>query len=221
MRTFLSVFIAVLMGLHVVYAQYDYDDDYSQKKPKPPKTEKSVKRSDGKGFDLDKMSVGGIFNFSYGSGYCDGYFEYSNILYLEISPIVTYQLIEDRLDIGTGVIYQFQKFDVRANGSNFVPQEYKYNTYGGRIFPRVYIWEGLFAQLEYVVQNGNVTIFDPYNYTTRDTRMTFHNAFLGAGYSFPIGGAGYFALLVNVNLNTNLLYPERRPFFSFGFGIGL
>ncbi len=223
--------LAIMLFAGFAHAQYDYDDDYKQKKTKTPKnTEETedaddiepakVRRgNDGKGFEFNKMSVGGIFNFSYGAGYFDGYYEYSNILYLEISPIVTYQLIEKRLDIGAGVIYQFQKFDVEA--LNFASQEYKYHTYGGRIFPRVYIWQGLFAQLEYVVQNGDVTVFDPNNGTYRDTRMTFHNAFAGGGYSFPLGGAGYFALLVYINLNTNLLYPERRPFFSFGFGIGL
>ena len=219
MKRVLPLLILLFAGVHSVHAQYDYDDHDLKKPPKESNAEKIARRSDGKGFDLEKMAIGGIFNFSYGSGYYDGYYEYSNILYLEISPIVTYELIEDRFLLGTGVIYQFQKFDARA--ANFASTEYKYHTYGGRIFPRVYIWQGLFAQLEYIIQNGDVTVFDPNTYTTRNTRMTFHNVFAGGGYAFPLGDAGYFALLMSVNLNTNALYPERRPFFSFGFGIGL
>ncbi|HXH17962.1 MAG TPA: hypothetical protein VNJ07_02675 [Chitinophagales bacterium] len=219
MKYFLSLLVILCAAAYTSFAQYDYEDDDLKKKPKPPKEDRRAGRDDGKGFDLSRMSVGGMFNFSYGGGYFDGVTEYSNILYLDISPIVTYQLIEDRLDIGGGVIYQFQRYDaVTIFGTRY---ENKSHTYGGRMFPRVYIFEGLFAQLEYVIWNGDVVLVDQLGYILDKARMTFHNAFAGAGYKFPIGGSAYFTLLGSVNLNTNLLYPKRQFFLSFGFGMGL
>jgi len=221
MKGVLFAMLLISGAAFTVHAQYDYEDYDLKKKPKMPKEEKTRRSSDGKGFELSKLSVGGMFNFSYGGGYYDGFTEYSNILYLDISPLVTYELIEDRLDIGGGVIYQFQKYDVYIN--SFPPvsyDNYKSHIAGGRFFPRVYIFEGLFAQLEYVVWNGDVLLIDQTGIVDK-TRMTFHNAFAGAGYKFPIGENSYFTLLGSVNLNTNLLYPKRQFFVSFGFGVGL
>ena len=165
-----------------------------------------------------------MFNFSFGGRFFDGITEYSNILYLDISPIVGYQLIEDRLEIGTGVIYQFQRYDayVRAYGLSF--DNIKSHTYGGRVFPRVYIFQGLFAQLEYLIWNGQVSeiyFSNAGTYAIRDIRLTFHNAFAGVGYRFPVGERAFFTIIGSINLNTNLLYPRRQPFVNFGFGVGL
>lgn len=182
-------------------AQYDYDDEDLKKKPKTEQ-KKETPTSDKK-FDLNKLSVGGYFGLSFG-----------DIVFVDISPVAAYRL-HKRVAVGAGVIYQYLNYK-----DYYPPPIDKSSNYGGRIFPRVFVWDELFAQLEYMVINGEV-YYDNGTGFYQEARETFHNVFAGAGYNVPIGENSYFTILFSINLTENLLYPNRQPYISFGFGVGL
>jgi len=203
-----SLMVIVLLAVsQIAFAQYDYDDD-DLKRPKKPKEETSTKDDSkntikkDKKFDVTKLSFGGYLGAQFGT-----------ITRVDISPILAYRVV-DRLTVGVGLIYQYVNY-----GNYYPPPIDKAHTYGGRIFPRVFIWESLFAQVEYMILNAEVYDFGG-NFPI-EFRETFHNVFLGAGYNIPIGGNSYLTILLSVNLTENLYYPTRRVIYSFGFGIGL
>lgn len=182
-------------------AQYDDEGEFG-----PPPKEAPTDDNNGPRLDRglrEKFAIGGFFNMTFG-----------DVIYLDISPIVFFRPIE-RLQFGTGFIYQY------INDRRFRPP-YKSNLIGGRTFGRVFVWDNLFVQLEYNVINGD--FFEVYNSTTgtyEDFRATYHTMFGGGGYNVPIGENSFLSLMVLVNLNTNLIYPQRRPFVNIGFGVGL
>jgi len=205
MRFFLPLLI-LLAGVQPAFAQYDYDDD-QLKKPKKEKSPSPARNPDRK-FDPNKMSIGGYFGASFGS-----------YVFVDVSPIVAYRF-HPRFELGTGVIYQY------VNYKDYYLPPYqdlnKTNTFGGRIFPRVFVWDQLFVQMEYSIVNGEVAYVDPgTQIIIGESRETFHNVFAGGGYNVPIGENSYFTILISVNLTENLLYSTRQPYVSFGFGVGL
>lgn len=205
-----SIFLLLIFSLtvHSLFAQYDYEDDDLKKQPKTEtKEKKSIPAADKK-FDRNNLSVGGYFGLSFG-----------NVVFIDVSPVVAYRF-HKRFALGTGVIYQY------LNYKDYYPPPYQsYNktqTFGGRIFPRVFIWEELFAQIEYMVVNGEVAYVDQSTLLpVYEIRETFHNVFFGAGYNIPMGENSFFTILFSINLTENTLYPNRQPYISFGFGIGL
>lgn len=208
-----ALFIFFLLFATHVFAQYDYEDE-DLKKRKPENNEKKEeKKTDGttpdnpnKKFDKNKLSVGGFFGASFG-----------NVIYVEVSPVAAYRF-HKRFALGVGFIYQY------LNYKDYYPppwQDYnKTNIFGGRIFPRAFVWEELFVQLEYMPLNAEVAYVDGNGTPLGEVRETFHNVFAGAGYNIPLGENSYFTILASINLTENLVYPSRQPFISFGFGVG-
>ncbi len=207
MKKSLFLLPVFLLTVHSLYAQYDYEDEDLKKKTKTETKEKKETPTADKKFDPNNLSIGGYFGLSFG-----------NVVFVDVSPVVAYRF-HKRFALGTGVIYQY------LNYKDYYPPPYQdYNktqTFGGRIFPRVFIWEELFAQIEYMVVNGEVAFVDQFGNPAYEIRETFHNAFFGAGYNIPMGANAYFTILFSINLTENTLYPDRQPYFSFGFGIGL
>ncbi len=197
-KRILSILFICFIGSGILFAQYDYEDEDFKKKPKPPPTTNPDKK-----FDPKKLSIGGFF----GAGFGD-------IVFVDISPVAMYRF-HDRFAFGTGFIYQYFYF------RQFQPPSNRFSTYGGRAFPRVFVWKELFTQLEYMVINIQTDVIDQTGLVVK-TSGTFHNAFLGLGYNIPLGDSNSFmTILVSINLNENVIYPRRQPLVSFGFGIGL
>ena len=171
--------VLLLLVCVAVRAQYDYEDeDFKKKPPKPPRETGDRK------FDPSKLSLGGFAAASFG-----------DIIYVDISPVVAYRFT-DRLALGAGAIYQYLNW----RAYNYPPPYNTSHTYGGRVFPRVFLWRELFIQPEYMLLNTEITVDYGGSYT--EYRENFHNIFAGAGYNFPISDRAYFTILASVNLTT-------------------
>lgn len=200
--------VIFLLSAITLFAQYDYEDEDLKKKPQTETKEKKPTPAPDRKFKPENLSIGGYFGLSFG-----------NVVFVDVSPVAAYRF-HKRFALGTGVIYQY------LNYKDYYPPPYQdYNktqTFGGRIFPRVFIWEELFAQMEYMVLNGEVAYVNTgTGLPAYEIRETFHNVFFGAGYNIPMGDRAYFTILFSINLTENTLYPNRQPYISFGFGVGL
>jgi len=206
-------FLTSLMAVHNAFAQYDYDDgDLKPRKSREHTEEVQEKQPDqtpvsDKKFDKSKLRIGGNLGLSFGS-----------FIFINLSPAVSY-LVHERVEVGAGFIFQYVNYRNYYRDNYGLPELDKNITYGANIWPRVYIWNQLFAQLEYQIVNGEVAFESQTGFHER--RQTFHTVFLGAGYNAPIGNKAYLTLIAQINLTTNLLYPTRQPTFRFGFAIGL
>lgn len=158
-----------------------------------------------KKFDPSRLAIGGVFGLSF-SGYGSG-----NYLYFELSPDVSYAFL-DWLRIGAGPIYRLERW----GGGNLTP--ITLHTGGGRLWSRAFIFEGLFAQIQGEVLNGNIR--DGNGFIDPNNRSTVGQVFLGGGYSTGIGGRAGVFISVLVPLIENDLYWNRRPIINMGFGVG-
>src|SRR4051812_37749435 len=178
-------FVFFLLAAHKLFAQYDYDDeDLKKKKPESPKVEDA--KPDRK-FDPSKLSIGGFFGASFG-----------DVIYVEVSPVAAYRF-HPRFALGAGFIYQY------LNYKDYYPAPYNQtHIIGGRLFPRFFVWQELFIQLEYEPLNAEVVYIGGGNVPVGEVRQTFHNVFAGGGYNIPIGDKAYFTILATINLTENL-----------------
>lgn len=190
-------------------AQNEYDDKL------PPSTEnedfvgfnKKAKQKEKK--DLSRIRLGGDFGLSFT--------EFA--FFAELSPLVGYQVIENRLELGGGFIYQYT--NVRMPFQTFSGQVFfpaKINILGGRTYARLYIWEGIFVQTEGLLIN--------YRERPKDTdeliKLSLSNMLGGAGYTFHQPGSKFYGnIAVLTNLFINPLYPRRQLIPRIGFQISL
>lgn len=197
--------LLILFSAHSLFAQ-EYEDEFNFDKvrEKEEAIEEELEKDD-KFFDKERLYFGGGFGFAFG-----------NIVFLDISPDVIYEVIEDRMQVGAGISYQYTNY--RGDMYQY-PGGNKFHSYGARLFDRVFIWDGLFAQLEYQMVNTEYLYSDGVSGIIR-SRGTFHTMFGGLGYNFMVGRNSFMSMTMLVNLNTNDYYPIRRPYFNMGFGIG-
>lgn len=198
--------LLIFLSVNLIFAQ-EYEDDFNfdQIREKEEVIEEELKKDD-KFFDKDRLYFGGGFGFAFG-----------NIVFLDLSPDVIYEFIEDRMQLGVGVSYQYTNY--RGNMYQY-PGGNKFHSYGARLYDRVFVWDKLFVQLEYQVVNTEYLYSDGISGIVR-SRDTFHTMFGGGGYNFMVGRNSFMSMMMLFNLNTNDYYPQRRPYFSMGFGIGL
>ncbi len=198
------LFILLCGAGSFAFAQYDYDYDKYDLKQKTKKEKKERDREPKRDVDLSNWSAGGFVNAGFSS----------DLIVIDLSPIVTYRPVQ-WFEVGAGFLYQY------INLLNYYPAPYsefnKYHTFGGRVFPRAYVWKGLFVQPEYMLISGEVVVLDYLGYPVDKFRKTFHNLFAGGGYNFEISDRTSLTMLISVNLTTNDLMPYRRPIYSFGF----
>lgn len=209
----ISILFLSLCLMFSVSAQNEYDDEVPQtgeeefvgfnKKNKKNKEEK----------DLSRIRIGGTAGFGAGT----------NQLGFNISPLVGYQVVEDRIELGGGFQYDLYREGIKNN--------YKYlqHTYGPIAYGRIYIWEGLFAQIKgvYLISNAKQTNYiSSSNTVITKYKDDFFNVYGGAGYSFPIGDKAYFNLGLEINIipfeNNGLSNRKPRsvsPFFNFQFSL--
>ncbi len=171
-------------------------------KEEPVKTKK---------FDPKKLRIG-LNNFGFQIG---SYYNY-NFIFLQASPTVGYLFWKDRLELGTGPIFIYQRYkDV------YTEDKFNLFTYGASFYTRGYVWKGLFGQAQYDLVN-KPSIYD---FTHR---VNVSHLLLGAGYSTPIGDNGNFFIsaLFNVLNSPESIYRGTFGDFplilniGFGFGIG-
>ena len=152
-------------------------------------------------FSADRVYFGGNLGASFGS-----------FTFVDISPLVGYRFT-DRFTAGIGATYIYIKSNYYAYETSF---------YGGRIFSRYFITEGIFAHAEQEVLRGK--FYEP----TYDLRLNWHtigNTYIGGGYQSKVGvNSGVFILLL-YNLNSSFYSKQINPsdpiVVRIGFNIGL
>lgn len=152
--------------------------------------------------DLSRIKIGGSAGFGFAN----------QTISLNISPLIGYQIVKDRLEIGTGIYYEYFKYNDRRFG-------YHFNTVGPNSYLRVYVWGGVFVQARgvYLVNYGK-------SVNGTKVRYDFGNVYGGAGYSIPLGERA----TMNVGLEINLIeyspsYSNTKriisPFFNFQYSL--
>lgn len=211
-----KMLLIFFLGMGVILnAQGDYDEDL----PPSERDDEFVGFSKRKNKektniekDLSRIRVGGDFGLAF-----------TNFAFFaEVSPLAGYMLVEDRLEVGGGIIFQhnnIRRAFISPNG--FIYQPAVINIYGGRVYARIYIWDGIHAQIEPMLINyreRKKNVAPPNDFVT----LTIGNVLAGGGYTFghPDG-----KFLTNMALMTNLiinpLYPRRTLIPRIGFQITL
>jgi len=141
----------------------------------------------------DKLFFGGGVGFQFGQ-----------VTLIEIAPLVGYKVTE-RFQPGISLTYSYYKDDRYSFPVN-------YSTYGGSVFARFFLFEGLFAHAEAEALNIKV-----YNSATDTKRQWIENYLVGGGYFQKFGERGGMYLLVLWNLNQTDLTPYTNPVVRVGF----
>lgn len=200
MKRTISLLLIIFFG-QLVFAQGEYDSEV------PVQSEEEFVGFNKNGKekkDLSRIRIGGSAGLSLGN----------RQLGFGISPTVGYQVIEDRIEIGTGILYDYYRY--KEPGFKYVE-----NTVGSNNYVRIYVWEGLFAQFRGVYQKTYITVN-----TTGLTPIRLGNVFGGAGYQYAISEK----VFVNFGLEINLIpydlsvvaaRTERiiSPFFQIQFAL--
>jgi hypothetical protein len=145
-----------------------------------------------KGFQLDKVVVGGNFGAQFG-----------DLTLIEISPTAGYKLTKNLLaGVGARYIYVKPRFSTSTN------------ILGGAAFAQYLLFEQFVAhaELEYLsFENPNI----------RDERIDFFSPLIGAGYRASIGRRSFANFLILFNLNDDINSPYTNPIIRVNFGFGL
>jgi hypothetical protein len=154
---------------------------------------------------LNKLRIGGNFGMQFGA-----------YTYINVSPTAGYLVAKNRLELGGGPIFIYQRYRYSSLYS------YSFFVYGADAYARGFLYKGLYLEARY----------DPVNkpsYYNTDRRLWVHHLLLGAGYAAPIGKIGVFniSMLYNVLNNNESIYrgtfSDKVPLIinmGFGFGLG-
>ena len=197
--------LIILLGLvaftQALWSQTEYDDEI------PETTEEEFVGFNKKNKvkkDLSRIRIGGTAGFGIAN----------NELSFSYSPMIGYQLVEDRIEIGTGILYDYYRYKDPRN-------KLTQNTVGSNNYLRIYVWQGLFAQGRGVYQKT----YTKYN-NTKYAPIKLGNVFGGAGYQFEVTNK----IFMNVGLEINIIpydlsivnsRAERviSPFFNIQFSL--
>lgn len=193
MKKLLSIFLFLFLG-QVAFSQIE-DNEYSEDEDE---TEFKGIKDEKKKLDLSRFRVGGDIAIGFAQ----------NTFFTEVSPLIGYQIIEDRLEVGPGLIYQHQS----------EARRYSFNNIGGQAYIRGYIFDGIFAQVDGFLVNYN------YNNNLNNTKssFTYGNGFVGAGYAFNHKEAPFYMIIsVKTNIVKDKYYPQRLIIPKIGFAFKL
>lgn len=204
MKLLTLLFTLIFSSTFLFAQEYEEDFNFDKQREKEERFEEEEAK-EHKFFDKERLYFGGGFGMAFGS-----------IVFIDLSPDVTYEIIENRMQIGIGASYQYTNYKdpyYQYPGGN------KFHSFGARLFDRVFVWDNLFAQIEYQLINSEYLYSDGISGIIR-SRDTFHTMFGGAGYNFKVSRNTFLSMSLMVNLNTNAYYPIRKPYYNMGFGIG-
>lgn len=166
-----------------------------------------------KGFDRDKLVLGGDFRFNGGNGY----------LSAGLAPTVGYKFFNNFF-AGVKIGYSYDRYRVDPNSLPMGAETnlLTYNTFSGGVWARYLLWESIYVHTEY-----EYNIFD--NYFINDNtgllekkRIEAPSALLGLGFRQPISD--------RVSFNATILYDvlnDPNSYYSlsgkggFDFRIGI
>jgi len=130
---------------------------------------------------------------------------------IEVSPLVGYN-ITPKFSIGLSPTYKFYKYN-DYYGQNL---DLKTNVWGGSIFSRYYLFENVFAHVEY-----ESLLYNTHTPGFPETQQQYNSFFVGGGYNQRIGGNSGMYILVLWNLNDSYDSPYSNPIIRVGFSVGL
>lgn len=150
---------------------------------------------------LDRVYVGGNIGAQFG-----------RVTFVDISPNIGFLLTKNKkLSAGVGVTYQY--LSVRQAG-----ETYATHTYGGRLFTRYLIWQGITVQGE--VEMLNLECYRPPPFDGLQRRW-LPAILLGAGYTQTFAGRTGVSLMIFYNFLDHECTPYTNPIFRIGFNIGI
>ena len=182
----LIILLSLFAFSQALWSQTKYDDEvpetsedefvgFNKKKNKTKK-------------DLSRIRIGGTAGFGIAN----------RQLSFSISPTVGYQIVEDRLEIGTGILYDYYRY---KDSRNKLTQ----NTVGSNSYVRIYVWNGFFAQARGVYQKSYTSLNN-----TQLAPIRLGNVFAGAGYQFEVTDK----IFMNVGLEINIIPYSSAPSLS-------
>lgn len=145
-----------------------------------------------------KFSVGGNFNFNFGT-----------VTYIEIAPDIIYAYNE-KVNFGGGLSYTYYK------DKTYRPY-LSYSYYGGKLFAQFFPIPKVFIHAEY----QRVYYQDTYNQYNSKIWMYDDGLFIGLGYRESMGMGSFSSIAVLWNVLDNQYSFGINPVIRFGFGIGI
>jgi hypothetical protein len=178
-----------------------------------PGYQKKTKRE--KGYDPDKLIVGGGLNAGFSNGYMN----------LGISPIVGYRITKN-FSAGIGLGYQFYKAPAAQDPNNPDKLLYLYqNIIYPSVWTRYFIYKNFFMDLTYEYDFISLKYpLDRYgNVNTVKSNVNNSCLLVGAGIRQPLGGrvSAYVSLVYDVLQGEYSPYPRSGPDLRFGIVAGL
>lgn len=130
---------------------------------------------------------------------------------IEVSPLVGYN-ITPKFSVGLSPTYKFYKYN-DYYGQNL---DLTTNVWGGSVFSRYFIFENVFAHVEY-----ESLLYNTQTPGYPETKQQYNSFFVGGGYNQRIGGNSGMYILVLWNLNDSYDSPYTNPIIRIGFSVGL
>jgi hypothetical protein len=171
------------------------------------------KTKNNKGYDPDKLIIGGSLNGGF-------YGDYANA---GISPMVGYRFAP-HFSAGVGLGYQFYKYPDYID--QFYQAHYAYeNIVYPSIWARYFVYRNIFidASFEFDFINLKEDALDNFGNPVKiKTNVTQPCLPIGVGLRQPLGGrvSAYAELIYDVIQGTYSPYPKHSPDIRIGFGVG-
>ena len=149
------------------------------------------------GNGTSRLYLGGNFGLSFGT-----------LSTVYIAPTIAYGITE-KLYAGSRITYQY------LSDRRYVPY-YNVSTYGGSLFLRYYVFQDLFAHLEYE------KLFYKDSYSGNNNPISSYDGlYAGAGYRQWIGPRAYTTILLLFDLQNDNYTFGINPFIRIGMGFGI
>jgi hypothetical protein len=205
-----NVILVLLLFAGISYASAQ---DVYTSSGKPGYHKKTKKK---KGYDPEKLIIGGTLNAGFGGGYAN----------VGVGPLLGYR-ITDHFSAGVGLGYQYYQ-EPEYNIDPVDPYKVYYikeNIVYPSIWTRYYVYRNFFVSgtFEFDVISLKGPGYDHMgNFTTLKENVTNPCALIGAGFRQPLGGrvSAYFELIYDVLQGQYSPYPAGSPDIRIGFGAG-
>ena len=145
-----------------------------------------------------RLYLGGNFGLSFGS-----------ISSIYIAPVAAYAITE-KLYGGLGLSYQYYS-------DKTIMPSYNVSTYGIKIFARYFVFDDLFAHVEYEKLYYRDSYYNPGNAPL----ISIDGLYAGGGYRQWMGSNAYMTIALLFNLRSNQFVFGINPFIRVGMGFGI